>query len=119
MLKIAQMKAITRNAPFFYGVLACNAVLLAFAFREVAPLTITGGPLILLLLGYGLRIFDALRSAQAPITPEVADKHLRRVHLMTGVVVLANCLWSFALGQYGTPALRMHGLFYQAFTILL
>ncbi|WP_336488198.1 putative bifunctional diguanylate cyclase/phosphodiesterase [Methylobacterium nigriterrae] len=113
------MKALARNVPVFYGVHACNAVLLAHAFRDAAPALLTGAPLLLLLVGYGLRVVTALSTARRPMTPEIADRHYRRLHVLTALLILSSCLWSFALSQYGTAALQMHGLIYQALSILL
>ncbi|MDR7036877.1 diguanylate cyclase (GGDEF)-like protein [Methylobacterium sp. BE186] len=118
-VRLAQARALSKNAPFFYAVHSCNALFLSYAYLDVAPFWLTAGPLAVLLLAFTLRSGRHLQLARRETRPATANRQIIKVNLLTGLLVLATCAWSFSLAPYGTPELRMLGLFYDAFTIIL
>ncbi|KAB1076170.1 putative bifunctional diguanylate cyclase/phosphodiesterase [Methylobacterium planeticum] len=118
-IQSAQARVIVRNAQPFYAVHACNALLMAAAYRGAAPTALVVGPLVLLLSGYLWQSRKCRRIARAPMSPEIAKRQIRSINVLAPLLVGTTSAWAFALAAEGTAALRVHSLFFMADTIIV
>ncbi|MGU3538663.1 putative bifunctional diguanylate cyclase/phosphodiesterase [Methylobacterium sp. A54F] len=117
-MHVAQLQALSKQAPLFYGVLWLNAALVIATHVDLAPPVLTYGALIPLTACAGLRGIHYYRLARRPITPDMAFDQLRTLTRVVGLLIVGSAIWCLLLARYGGVYEQMHVLFFATYSII-
>ncbi|GJE42782.1 EAL domain-containing protein [Methylobacterium soli] len=117
-MHVAQIHALAKQAPLFYGVLWINVAILVYDHLDHCPPWLTYLPLLLFTIGCTTRGLHYHRLSRCALTGEVAYRQLQTLNRAVFAMFMAMTGWSIVLTHYGNAGTQMHVMFFMTFTML-
>ena len=118
-LPVAQFLRLRERIPPLYGLLAVNAVILAYTHRTLAPVLLTLTVPAVLITACLLRLFAWLKPpGPADFDAQIAERRMKRTTVLAVFMALAFVGWALWLDQYGGPYEHGHVAIFVAVTVL-
>lgn len=117
-LAMAQWRALSRQVPLMYIMLAANTLILAWTHLDAAPIDLTVYIPAILTALCAIRTIVWWRTRNRMLHPAKVRNRLRGVVWSGAAVSLGFTAWSFSLFPYGDPYLQSHIAFYMGITTI-
>ncbi|MET1414587.1 EAL domain-containing protein [Roseibium sp. HPY-6] len=114
----AQYNELRTQIPSLYALLMVNAIAVAYTHYDVAPVYLTVGVLIPMLILTTVRMIAWLRASKITLGPNEAIRKMRQTVLLGSVVAVIYISWSLSLDGYGGPVERGHIALFIAITVI-
>lgn len=117
-IALAQYDELKLQIPALYALLMVNAVAVAYTHFDVAPLYLTVGVLVPMLVLTTGRMLSWLRAGRITLEADEAIAKMRRTVLLGSLMAVIYISWSLALDGYGGPLERGHVALFIAITVI-
>lgn len=114
----AQYNELKTQVPSLYALLMVNAVAVSYTHYDVAPVYLTVGVLVPMLVLTTVRMLAWLRAGRIELGPDEAIAKMRQTVLLGSLVAVIYITWSLSLDGYGGPEERGHVALFIAITVI-
>ncbi|WP_209000792.1 EAL domain-containing protein [Labrenzia sp. DG1229] len=114
----AQYNELKTQIPSLYALLMVNAIAVAYTHYDVAPVYLTVGVLVPMLVLTSIRMIAWLRASRITPGPDEAIRKMRQTVVLGSLMAVIYISWSLSLDGYGGPEERGHVALFIAITVI-
>lgn len=114
----AQYNELKTQIPSLYALLMVNAIAVAYTHYDVAPVYLTVGVLVPMLVLTSFRMIAWLRASRITPGPDEAIRKMRQTVVLGSLMAVIYISWSLSLDGYGGPEERGHVALFIAITVI-
>lgn len=114
----AQYNELKTQIPSLYALLMVNAIAVSYTHYDVAPVYLTVGVLVPMLILTSIRMVAWIRARHVTLGPDEAIRKMRQTVILGSVMAVIYISWSLSLDGYGGPEERGHVALFIAITVI-